>query len=184
MREREMRWWLVFGTIVIVVSIPALGVAKGGKQTMRTQVEGGSHPFHACLEEAATAYQLPSTLLRAIVQVENGNWDPLAVSVNQHGKGIRQTVRSMNDAISLVTRLWKQNVNFDVGLGQVNTRNMERFRIHPIALLDGCSNLEVSARILRESIERHGYNWRAIERYNGINPQYPWRVKKALDQLR
>jgi len=179
-----MRWWLGLGAMVVVLSVPALGVAKGEKQGMRALVEERAHPFQACLEKAASAYQLPSPLLRAIVQVENGNWDPLAVSVNQRGKGIPQTVRSMNEAVSLVTRLWKQNVNFDVGLGQVNTRNMERFRIHPISLLDGCSNLEVSARILSESIERHGYNWRAIERYNGINPQYPWRVKKALDQLR
>ena len=179
-----MRWWLGLGAMVVVLSVPALGVAKGENQGMRALVEERAHPFQSCLEKAASAYQLPSPLLRAIVQVENGNWDPLAVSVNQHGKGIRQTVRSMNDAISLVTRLWKQNVNFDVGLGQVNTRNMERYRIHPISLLDGCANLKVSARILRESIERHGYNWRAIERYNGINPQYPWRVKKALDQLR
>lgn len=179
-----MRSWLGLGAMVVVLSVPALGVAKGDKQGIRALVEERAHPFQACLEKAASTYQLPSPLLRAIVQVENGNWDPLAVSVNQRGKGIPQTVRSMNEAVSLVTRLWKQNVNFDVGLGQVNTKNMERFRIHPISLLDGCSNLEVSARILSESTERHGYNWRAIERYNGINPQYPWRVKKALDQLR
>lgn len=92
-------------------------------------------------------------------------------------------MRSYDQAVQTVTALWKKNENFDVGLGQVNTINMERFKIHPVYLLDPCTNLRYAARILRESIDRHGYNWKAIERYNGVNPQYPWKIHQALKEI-
>jgi len=138
------------------------------------------HPYRQCLLKAADSYQLHPRLLTAIVRVENGEWNPLAVSINRNGRGYPQTVRSYQEAVNLVTQLWKRNVNFDVGLGQVNTINMERYRVHPVALLEPCTNLRYAARILRESIDRHGYNWTAIERYTGVNPQYPWKVMKEL----
>ena len=50
-------------------------------------------------------------------------------------------------------------------------------------LLEPCTNLRYAARILRESIDRHGYNWTAIERYNGINPKYPWKIHQALKEI-
>lgn len=142
------------------------------------------HPYRQCLLKAAHSYQLHPRLLTAIVRVENGGWNPLAVSINRNGRGYPLSVRSYQEAVNLVTHLWKQNVNFDVGLGQVNTINMERYRVHPVVLLEPCTNLRYAARILRESIDRHGYNWKAIERYNGVNPQYPWKVMKELQGVR
>jgi type IV secretion system protein VirB1 len=136
------------------------------------------------MREAAHAHELSDHLLDAIIRVENPRWDPLAISVNRKGKGVRQVVRSRHEAEQVVTHLWDAGVNFDVGIGQVNTINMERYRIHPVALLDPCTNVRYAARILRESIDRHGYNWKAIERYNGINPEYPWKVYRALKELR
>ena len=153
-------------------------IKKSDDRQLRTR------PYEPCLQQAATEHQVPITLLTAIVHVENGHWNPLAISINHKGKGTLQPVKSSEEARALVTRLWLQNINFDVGLGQVNTVNMERYRIHPVALLDPCTNLSYSARILRESINRHGYNWLAIEGYNGINPSYPWKVKNMLDVLR
>jgi soluble lytic murein transglycosylase-like protein len=172
------------GMVTLLASLSGVSEAKGDKRAALPAWTERAKPFQTCLQHAASTYQLPVRLLAAIVHVENGEWNPLAVSINYRGKGIVQTVRSHQEAVMLVTRLWKQNVSFDVGLGQVNTVNMERYRVHPVALLDPCTNLTYSARILRESIDRHGYNWKAIERYNGINAQYPWKVKKALDLFR
>ncbi len=153
--------------------------------------EAGSHvpghdralPYHSCLNEAARLHQLHPRLLRAIVHVENGAWNPLAISVNRAGRGYPEPVHSYAEAVQRVTTMWRQGINFDVGLGQVNTVNMERYKIHPVALLKPCVNLRYSARILRESIDRHGYNWTAIERYNGINPKYPWKIHQALKEI-
>lgn len=146
-------------------------------------VRDQSKPYQACVQGAASAYHLHPRLLHAIVRVENGAWNPLAISINRRGRGYPQSVRSYDQAVQTVTALWKKNENFDVGLGQVNTINMERFKIHPVYLLDPCTNLRYAARILRESIDRHGYNWKAIERYNGVNPQYPWKIHQALKEI-
>lgn len=142
-----------------------------------------SRPYRECLHAAARTYRINSRLLDAIVRVENGNWNPYAISVNRHGQGYPQRVRSYEEAVYVVTLLWQRNENFDVGLGQVNTINMERFKVHPVSLLEPCTNLRYAARILRESIDRHGYNWTAIERYNGINPKYPWKIHQALKEI-
>lgn len=175
------------GRVIICMSVVILMVSiqPGWASTKKKEhADEPVHPYRQCLLKAAHSYQLPPRLLTAIVRVENGGWNPLAVSINQNGRGYPQSVRSYQEAVNLVTRLWKQNVNFDVGLGQVNTINMERYRVHPVALLEPCTNLRYAARILRESIDRHGYNWKAIERYNGVNPQYPWKVMKELQEVR
>lgn len=165
----------------IIASVVVAGnIAWAAGASKRTDY---SLPYRLCLHQAAQSYGLHPRLLKAIVRVENGQWNPFSVNINRQGQGYPQTVRSYPEAVQLVTKLWTQNVNFDVGLGMVNTINMERFKIHPIALLDPCTNLRYSARILRESIDRHGYNWTAIERYNGHNPQYPWKIHQALKEI-
>lgn len=174
---------VIICTILVILMVSS----EGGWASPAKKKDGADepvHPYRQCLLKAAHSYQLHPRLLTAIVRVENGGWNPLAVSINQNGRGYPQSVRSYQEAVNLVTRLWKQNVNFDVGLGQVNTINMERYRVHPVALLEPCTNLRYAARILRESIDRHGYNWKAIERYNGINPNYPWKVMKELQGVR
>jgi len=157
------------------------GVGWGAPQSKSHDRKLRAQPYEECLVQAAETYRVPASLLAAIVHVENGLWNPLAIAVNRKGKGIPQTVRSFQEARDLVSKLWVENANFDVGLGQVNTVNMERFRIHPVQLLDPCTNLSYAARILREKIDRYGYNWTAIERYNGINPAYPWKVNDMLE---
>jgi soluble lytic murein transglycosylase-like protein len=175
-------WRVIIGTVMVTL----MGSAEMGAAatTKKASPADPTVPYRQCLHTAAQSYELHPRLLTAIVRVENGGWNPLAISINRNGKGYPQSVRSYQEAVNLVTTLWKQNVNFDVGLGQVNTFNMERFRVHPVALLEPCTNLRYAARILRESIDRHGYNWKAIERYNGVNPHYPWKVMKELQMVR
>jgi len=175
-------WLVLVGTVMATL----IGSAESGwaATTKQASPADPTAPYRQCLHRAAHSYQLPPRLLAAIVRVENGGWNPLAISINRNGRGYPQTVRSYQEAVNLVTVLWTRNENFDVGLGQVNTVNMERYRVHPVVLLEPCTNLRYAARILRESIERHGYNWKAIERYNGINPQYPWKVMKELQAVR
>jgi soluble lytic murein transglycosylase-like protein len=169
-----------------VLTLTAL-VVMSGEVAVAAQLQkspkDASKPYRECMHAAARTYRLNSRLLHAIVRVENGDWNPYAISVNRHGQGFPQAVRSYEEAVHVVTVLWQRNENFDVGLAQVNTINMERFKVHPVLMLDPCTNLRYAARILRESIDRHGYNWTAIERYNGINPKYPWKIHQALKEI-
>lgn len=180
----EFIWVLRVMVLVLVAGL--MGWWSDGWASEKKVRKSGdaAEPYRQCLRRAADAYQIHPRLLGAIVRVENGGWNPIAISVNRQGRGYPLEARSYSEAVQVVTDLWKRNDNFDVGLGQVNTVNMERFRIHPVALLEPCTNLRYAARILRESIDRHGYNWTAIERYNGINPMYSWKVLKELQGLK
>ncbi len=170
---RVMRWGTPVMTLIVLCGATA-GAASVAALPLEKDSRTGS-----CLHAAAHRHGVHEQLLSAVVHVESGG-DPLAISVNQNGRGQRQLVRSVAEASGLVSRLWKQGANFDVGLGQINSVNMERFRIHPVFLLDPCTNLQIAARILREKIDQHGYNWTAIERYNGSNTRYPWKIYEAL----
>jgi hypothetical protein len=49
---------------------------------------------------------------------------------------------------------------------------------------DPCYNVMTGARILKQCIDRHGYNWQAVGCYNATNVQkrmnYSWKVYHAL----
>jgi soluble lytic murein transglycosylase-like protein len=139
---------------------------------------------HRCIQEAAHRYQVSPYLLEAIVHVESeGN--PFAVGVNQPGESISPGRFSHTQAVELVSRLWQQGANFDVGLGQINSDNLEQYRVHPIYLLDPCVNLQWAAFVLRQKLDLFGNNWVAIGRYNGSKrlSQYVWKIYRALVHL-
>lgn len=139
---------------------------------------------HRCIQEAAHRYQLSPFLLEAIVRVESeGN--AFAVGINELSERKFPGRLSYTKAAELVSRLWKQGANFDVGLGQINSKNLEQYRVHPIYLLDPCVNLQWAAFVLRQKIDHFGNNWIAIGRYNGSKQltQYVWKIYRALVHL-
>jgi hypothetical protein len=120
-----------------------------------------------------------------MVQVESQG-EPWAIHVNATADAPAQTYRpaSYAEAVHLLTRLWAAGRDVDVGLGQINRRTAQRYGLTLAQLLDPCHNLWATAWHLREKIARYGYSWVAIERYNGSNRRYPWRVFAALQRLR
>ena len=139
---------------------------------------------HRCIQEAAHRYHVSPFLLEAIVHVESeGN--PFAVGVNRQGVGESRGGLSYTTAAELVSRLWQQGANFDVGLGQINSRNLEQYRVHPVYLLDPCVNLQWAAFVLRQKLDLFGNTWVAIGRYNGSKrlTQYVWKIYRALVHL-
>lgn len=101
-----------------------------------------SHGF--CFEEAGAMYDVSPQLLRAIAKVES-NFNPRAINRNKNG-------------------------SYDFGVMQINsswvkTLGEDRWR----ALGDPCFNVKVGAWILGANINRHGYNWEAVGRYNAVS---------------
>lgn len=92
-----------------------------------------------------------ATLL-GIAKVESG-FDPLAIGVN--GPPHRQ-VRSTNapDAIAAAKRLIESGASVDLGLAQINSRNLDRLNLSIEAAFDPCENLAASATVLREGFDR------------------------------
>lgn len=89
----------------------------------------------------------PSTML-AIVRVES-HGNPLALNVNGKRHLVRQP-SSKNEAIAWAKWLINNGYSFDVGLTQVNSRQIQRLGLLPDVMFEPCDNLAAGARILTE----------------------------------
>jgi type IV secretion system protein VirB1 len=172
---------VLVGALLVIALVPIGAEALGGLPLSRDTYW---YLNHRCVQQAAHRYHVSPVLLEAIVHVESeGN--PLAVGVNRQNEGESGGRLSYTQAAELVSRLWQQGANFDVGLGQINSRNLEQYRVHPAYLLDACVNLQWAAFVLRQKLDLFGNNWVAIGRYNGSKrlTQYVWKVYRSLVDL-
>lgn len=172
---------VLVGALLVIALVPFRAEAGSGARSGRDTYW---YLNHRCIQEAAHRYQVSPLLLEAIVHVESeGN--PLAVGVNRQGEGESHGRLSYTQAAELISRLWQQGADFDVGLGQINSRNLEQYRVHPVHLLDPCVNLQWAAFVLRQKLDLFGNNWVAIGRNNGSKrlTQYVWKIYGALVHL-
>ena len=119
----------------------------------------------ACFEEAASRYQVPSVLLKAISRVESAG-NPNALNRNKDG-------------------------SFDIGHMQINSRwlpKLSHFGISRDQLWDPCTNTLVGAWILAQNVQRIGYSWNAVGAYNASSPEkrdrYARKVSEAMKRER
>jgi soluble lytic murein transglycosylase-like protein len=111
----------------------------------------------ACFEEAASRYQVPSALLKAISRVESAG-NPRALNRNKDG-------------------------SYDIGHMQINSRwlpKLSHFGISSDQLWDPCTNTYVGAWILAHSIQRLGYSWNAVGAYNARSPELRDRYARSV----
>jgi hypothetical protein len=123
-----------------------------------------------CWEDAAKRYSVPVELLKAVAHVESSN---------------RARVIARNS-----------NGSLDIGYMQINDwwlPKLAEYGIDKDALVDdACTNLNVGAWILRQGIDRYGYNAQGIGAYGaGTSPKkeqtritYANKVFRALEQQR
>lgn len=112
-----------------------------------------------CFEEAGQEYQISPQLLESIARTES--------NLNQ---------RAMNR---------NTNGSLDYGLMQINSYWVRTFDLSSSDLMqDACYNAKVGAWILRQCMDRHGYNWEAVGCYNAANKakgaRYAWKVFSDL----
>ena len=112
----------------------------------------------ACWEDAATRYQVNSTLLYAIARTESG-LNPQAIGRNTNG-----------------TR--------DIGLMQINSAwlpALSQYGISERDLFESCTSIHVGAWILAGNIQRLGYTWEAVGAYNTPHPAL---ARTYIDKVR
>lgn len=90
----------------------------------------------------------PQTLL-PIVQVESG-FDSLAIGVNRRGGPVARPT-SAEAAASAARALLASGANVDLGLAQINSRNLDRLGLSLEEAFDPCRNLAAGARLLGEA---------------------------------
>lgn len=93
----------------------------------------------------------PETLL-SVASAESG-FDALLVAVNTRPRRVfHPDTRAA--ATQLAARLIRDGLSVDLGLGQINSRNLARLGLSPTDAFDPCRNLAASSRLLREGYER------------------------------
>jgi type IV secretion system protein VirB1 len=109
----------------------------------------------------------PETVL-AIIQTESGG-DPFALNVN----GGRQAARQSNaaDAAATARRHVAAGYSVDLGLGQINSRNMRWLGLTWETVFDPCTNVAALARVLST-------NYNAVKA--GRDPQSALRVALSM----
>jgi soluble lytic murein transglycosylase-like protein len=130
----------------------------------------------ACWDEAARAYGVDPWLLYGIATVES-SLDPHALNLDH----------------------FRRTGSYDIGLMQINSRNLPALAVAGIAseqLWDACTSIHVGARILREKLDRHGETWEAVGAYNAActrlkgaacrqaRMNYAWKVYRAIGRAR
>lgn len=93
-----------------------------------------------------------------VVQLESGG-NPLAIYDNTGRRSYRPA--DVDAAMAILTLLEAQGHDFDVGLGQINRRNLPRLQLTARQVLDPCTNLRASSLILSANYaaaRRAGFN--------------------------
>lgn len=93
----------------------------------------------------------PETLL-SVVQVES-RFDPLAIGVNGAPR-ITVAPTSVDDAIAKATTLIAAGRNVDLGLAQINSRNLSWLGLSLADVFEPCTNLGAAGRILQAGYVR------------------------------
>jgi len=117
----------------------------------------------------------PETLL-SVVQVES-RFNPLAVGINGTPR-LTSAPLSLQDAISKAQTLIAAGRSVDLGLGQINSRNLGWLGLSLPQAFEPCANLAAAARVLRAGYARNAVTGddqaalrRALSLYNTGNPE-------------
>jgi type IV secretion system protein VirB1 len=93
----------------------------------------------------------PETLL-SVVQVES-RFDPLAIGVNGAPRIVVEPT-SVDDAVTRAAALIAAGRNIDLGLAQINSKNLSWLGLSLAEVFEPCTNLRAAARILQDDYGR------------------------------
>lgn len=88
-----------------------------------------------------------SSIIKAIVRVESGG-DPWAININKKGVRLLAKPKTKEQAQAWIDWFVKNNYNIDIGIAQINIKNIQKLKINPSDFLDPCLNLKVAGQIL------------------------------------
>ena len=129
----------------------------------------------ACPSLTWGAEDAPSALLEAIAIQESGK-NPFVINV----AGKDHYPASREGALQLIRQAQAAGKSFDVGLFQINSWWIERYRIEPESLLDPAINRQWGVFVLSQEIARHGLNWKAVGKYHSPDMErgrrYAWKI--------
>jgi type IV secretion system protein VirB1 len=93
------------------------------------------------------------TTVQAIVRAESAG-NPIALNVNTKNGPRTYRAESLSDALEHARREIEAGNSVDIGLMQINSRNLSSFGVALPAAFDPCTNLSMGAAILSEAYTR------------------------------
>ena len=113
----------------------------------------------------ACAVNVAPATLEAVIRVESGG-DPLALNVNRLA-GPQPHPATLPDAVRLAEHYIHRGYSVDLGLMQVNSRNLAALGYSIAQVLDPCTNIQGGARILTadyaEAVRSRGEGQAALQ---------------------
>jgi len=141
------------------------------------------------LLDQCAANVAPSTMA-AIIRVESGG-NPWAIGDNTTKSRVIPTPKSAEEAISIATILINKGHNLDLGLSQINSDNLKKYKVSVREIFDPCTNVKVGSTILSrfyaKSVAKYGEGekslFHALSAYNTGSfyrgPTYVAKILKA-----
>lgn len=102
---------------------------------------------------AACAPLIDPITIAAVVQNESGG-NPLAIHDNADGKSY--SPKNLDNAVALAKRLIAAGHSVDLGLAQINSKNLHWVGLTVEQSFDSCSNLQASQQVLVDAHKRSG----------------------------
>lgn len=121
---------------------------------------------------AGKHYDIAPQLLIAIAQTET-SLNPWAINIQ--GKGYFP--KSKEEALKIAKKAYKERKSFDVGIMQVNVWWLRKYGISLETAIEPQNNIIIGAFILKNEINRHGFNWKAVASYHTPVHRNPTRGK-------
>lgn len=99
------------------------------------------------------AADVAHSTMAAIVKVESAG-NPWAIGDNTTRQKVRPAARSYGEAVVLAESLIDAGHNLDLGLAQINSRNLKRLGLSVAEVMQPCTNLSAGATILKGFYQR------------------------------
>lgn len=108
--------------------------------------------FIALAQQCAPAIEMP--IAHAIVKRES-NYKAFAIGVNYGGKPIAQP-KNYNEAVTKAKYLIQKGFNIDLGLAQINSKNLNWLNLRVEDAFNPCANLKAMQTVYLDCFKRAG----------------------------
>jgi type IV secretion system protein VirB1 len=139
-------------------SLPGANVCKAiaaaalliGSGNTATAEQISLQAFYVLAENCAPS--VAPEIMEKLVRIESG-FNRFAIGVNGAERR-SHTPTSRDEAVQIARELIGQGHSIDMGLGQINSANLEWLGLTVDAVFDSCTNLKAAERVLRDGYER------------------------------
>ncbi|KAB1469241.1 lytic transglycosylase domain-containing protein [Cronobacter sakazakii] len=152
-----------------------------------------ANDIHQLVAKCAPGINADSKVAVGIVKTESAG-NPFSIGINTKGIRLKRQPETLLEAIEVATWLAKNRYNFDAGLAQINSVNINKlldgdldFRMRKV--FDPCSNLQLAQTIFNSCYDMTGSTAGALSCYNtgdgkkGIRNGYVARVLANIPAL-